>query len=333
MPPVQHIADNMHLYTCNDIDSSIIDAAAHWELRVNKIRRDISVAGSPERCEFRFVIECSDDRLYVLESVTGSDIDQKTRIISVLDFLSRKEMPGINPHLRTKHNVGIVQSDSRFWRMAPFVHGIPLNRSEYLFEAWRGPAMARFLIALGDKSEGISEVIPISRFSITDYIHHLVMQIKKHDPEVLDRITPVIQFLEKRFMKIHDRLPAGFCHGDFHPLNIIWSQDAIQAVIDWEFLGIKPEAYDAANLVGCIGSENPHGLLGDLVTGFICHLKAAGIMSDITWEMFVELVIAIRFAWLSEWLRHKDQDMIAQESIYMKLLMNNDTMLKTAWGI
>jgi len=98
-------------------------------------------------------------------------------------------------------------------------------------------------------------------------------------------------------------------------------------------IGIKPEIYDAANLVGCIGIENPEGLTGELACDFIAALKDAGLISDINREVFTEFVIAVRFAWLSEWLRHKDREMIELETVYMNLLTDNSGMLKNTWKI
>jgi len=41
----------------------------------------------------------------------------------------------------------------------------------------------------------------------------------------------------------------------------------------------------------------------------------------------------LRFAWLSEWLRHKDHGMIDFETTYMNLLVDNPDMLKNAWKL
>jgi len=139
--------------------------------------------------------------------------------------------------------------------------------------------------------------------------------------------------MENTFMSVHDQLPSCFCHGDYHPLNIIWSERGIRAVIDWEFLGYKPEAYDAANLVGCIGIENPQGLLGDFIQDLIRRLKAAALFEDISWEYFLEFVLSLRFGWLSEWLRKSDTEMIDLEIVYMNLLMDNRDTLRKAWKI
>ena len=49
--------------------------------------------------------------------------------------------------------------------------------------------------------------------------------------------------------------------------------------------------------------------------------------------MLLEYIIALRFAWLSEWLRHKDHEMIELETVYMKLLIDNANDLKHIWII
>jgi homoserine kinase type II len=316
-----------------EIDKSIKRASAHWNLRVANICRDIQVAGSPERCELRFVIECDDGGIYLIESVFESDLNRKRMIIDCLNHLSRKGLSGINTYIRHVKNEYITSCDGRFWQLSPFISGTVLRRPEYVFDKWRGRVMARFLTELGEKSAGLAGLIRPEIFSIKDYIYRLLCQMKENDPDVPDKIGTVLCFLEKRFMDVHDRLPVSFCHGDFHPLNIIWTDDSIKAVIDWEFMGIKPGIYDAANLVGCIGMENPGGLTGELVCDFITALKEAGLIAGLSREFFHEFVVALRFAWLSEWLRHRDREMVELEITYMNLLADNAEMLKTVWKI
>jgi len=311
-----------------EIDRLAAEAAGKWNLVVRRIRRDIQIAGSPDRCELRLVIECDSDRLYVLESLFEADADHKLEIIACLNFFSEKGLPEIVPYLRSETGRYIVTIGDRFWQLSPYVRGIPLIRPEYVWDGWRGEAMADFLIRQNILSKGIPFLKTLSVFSIADYIQKLVAQIRIHAPHVLSGIEPVIRFIEKRFIKVHDRLPVSFCHGDFHPLNVIWSPRGICAVIDWEFMGIKPEIYDAANLIGCIGIENPHALLGNLVRKFILGLKQSQWISNISWEVLIEFVIAVRFAWLSEWLRHEDREMIALETTYMRLLADNADALK-----
>jgi len=313
-----------------EIDYFAAEAARQWNLAVRRVRRDLQIAGSPDRCELRLVIECDAGRLYVLESLFEADAGHKLEIIACLNFFSEKGMTAIVPYLPSENGKYIVNSGGRLWQLSPFVGGVPLARPQYVWDGWRGEVMADFLIQQNALSRDIPYLKTLSVFSITDYIQKLITQIQAHAPHVLTGIGPVLRFIEKRFMKAHDRLPVSFCHGDFHPLNVIWSPDGIHAVIDWEFLGIKPQLYDAANLIGCIGIEDPNALLGNLVRRFILGLKQSQWISSAGWDVLIEFVIAIRFAWLSEWLRHEDLEMIALETDYMNLLADNADVLKKA---
>ena len=133
-------------------------------------------------------------------------------------------------------------------------------------------------------------------------------------------------------MEIHDRLPVSFTHGDYHPLNVIWSENGIKVVIDWEFTGYKPESYDASNLIGCIGIENPQALVGDLVKDFVKSLQEAEAFSNQSWGSLLEFILAIRFGWLAEWLRKYDREMIDLEVVYMNLLVDNAATLRKSWN-
>ena len=315
------------------MDNSIINAASQWDLDIRAIRKDIAICGSPERCEFRFVVECANNDLYVIESLAENEVNHKHMIIDRLNYLFARGLNGITPCLSAKDGRYIVKSDERFWQLSRFIDGIAVKRPGYVFDQWRGNVLAHFLIDLRRASLKMPGLESKTPFSITGFIHTLVNQIKNYEPELHKNLLPVIDFLEKNFMKTYDRLPAAFCHGDYHALNIIWSETGINAVIDWEFCGIKPEIYDIANMIGCIGIENPEALAGPLVTDFISGLKDAAIISDLSWTVLLEFCVALRFAWLSEWLRHNDREMIEMETVYMDLLVRNADDLKGIWKV
>lgn len=313
-----------------ELDLLAARAAARWQVSARRVRRDLHMAGSPDRCELRLVIESEDGRLYLLESLFEEDAGHKKEIAFCLDLFSEKGLSEIVPYRQSAAGGHIARSGGRLWQLSDYVCGVPLNRPEYVRDGWRGDVLADFLIRQHAASREIPYLKTLPVFSITDYIQKLVTQMRVHDPQVLDGIGNVVRRIEKRFVKLHDRLPNVFCHGDFHPLNIIWTPRGIGAVIDWEFLGIKPEIYDAANLIGCIGVEEPRALTGDLVLRFVRRLKQCGWISGAGWEALIDFVIAMRFAWLSEWLRHRDREMIALETTYMNLLTDHADALQDA---
>ena len=234
--------------------------------------------------------------------------------------------------MRDSRNREIIEYHDTYWQISPYIDGIDLQRPEYVFEGWRGEKLGDILVALNTVSHGEPVFHDKTVFSIKIYIDEMKEKLARHDPEILKRVTPIADFLEKDFMGIHDRLPTGFCHGDLHPLNIIWSNSGIKAVIDWEFTGYKPEIYDLAVLVGCLGIEDPDCLFGELVEQLIKKIRREKIYSDTSWDCLPEFVVALRFAWLAEWLRKKDDEMVELECVFMELLTDHIDVLKNAWG-
>jgi homoserine kinase type II len=314
-------------------DEKLEEIAASWGISVKAVRPHLIPPGSPERTLFRTVIEDVQGARFVLEEIPASARYAKMRIIRSLEFLSEKGLAGITPYRVDAEGNYLHSCDGGLWQLVPFIDGVPLDRQRYLYEGWRAQLLSRFLIELGEKSRGLPYFSLEERFSITAYILVLVSRIEKYAPALMPRVGRALAFLKREFLGVHDALPVGFCHGDYHPLNIIWGESDIRSVIDWEFSGIKPEIYDLANMVGCLGMEHPSSLVGDLVVKLIAQVKAAGIFADISWDHFIELVVALRFAWLSEWLRKDDRAMIALELDYLELLIENRDLLARAWAV
>jgi Ser/Thr protein kinase RdoA (MazF antagonist) len=69
--------------------------------------------------------------------------------------------------------------------------------------------------------------------------------------------------------------PAGWVHGDFHDLNVLWDGGRVAAVLDFDRVAVKPYAYElvrSATLTFCYGDER--GLALDLVAAFAAGYRA-----------------------------------------------------------
>jgi homoserine kinase type II len=302
-----------------------------WHVRLKKLHHNIPIQGSPERSVFRVVLEDNNGKYFVLEQIPVKSLEHKRQIAATLDFLAKNNLSRIQPYLADEKGRYVIKYKNNFWQMTPFVQGVTLDREKYMYEKWRGPVLADFLIELRRKSSGLPFFDPSKTFSLKDYVHKLIREINLYNKDIKDEIKDVAGFLEKNLIPMYEKLPVAFCHGDYHSMNIIWSADDIKCVIDWEFSGYKSEVYDAANLIGCLGVEDPQSLTGDLVKSFIADMKRAEIISNISWRYLVEFIIALRFAWLSEWLRRRDTEMIRLELDYMQLLIDNKSSLQKAW--
>jgi homoserine kinase type II len=305
---------------------------ARWGLRPVRLRPDIEIAGSPERSLSRMALEDADGSVHILESLDPSVIDRKREIARMIATLHPR-LPEARPCLTLPDGDFFARAEGRFWQAAPYVEGAPLLRPDYAGESWRGPLLAGLLVRLQAAALPMKERVGLSVFSAALFIRDLEQKIRAREAALHARILPAFAHLDASFFPVEAKLPASFAHGDFHPLNMIWSADGIRALVDWEFCGMKPEAYDAAILVGCLGMENPQFLLGDLVMELTSWLRRDAGYADRTWAAFFDLVLALRFAWLSDWLRRGDAEMIDLEAAYIGLLYENRGVFRRSWGL
>ena len=155
---------------------------------------------------------------------------------------------------------------------------------------------------------------------------------EKAYPKLAKKLMPSFVSLQKRFFPVHDSLPTAFCHGDYHPLNMIWGEDRIESVIDWEFCGLKPELYDVALLLGCLGFDDPDILIDDFVIQLVQKLRAAKLYASQSWEWLFELMATIRTGWMSEWIRRSDEEAMEMEVIYIDILVSQKEYILQRWA-
>jgi homoserine kinase type II len=302
-----------------------------WKIEFTGIRTDIEIPGSPERTVSRAVIQDGSGRLFLLEKFPAEKYSIRTQVAMAVGFLNRHGLTEALPYRKSDQGEFLpFFRDGRF-QLSSFLDGTDLKRPDYLDSSDMGKSFALFLARMQRASQGIETVLSFSQFSLKAYIYKLFSEMKIHDRPVYEQFLPFLRFLESGFMQAHDHLPLSFCHGDLHPLNVIWHQDQIKAVIDWEFTGNKPDLYDAANLVGCAGIENPNGLGMPMVMTFLEEIQKASVISETSRRFFPEYVLALRFAWLSEWLRKKDQIMLDMEETYMGILVDHMEEIRKQW--
>ncbi len=311
------------------------EVALTWGIDLLGARPDIPICGSPERCIDRLVIEDISGELFIVEQLAPENIPRKQRIAETLFRLRQSGIETVFPYLPVKGKDGevefIVPLSQGTWQVAPYVPGIALKRPDYVNDGWRGVALAAFLAELYEKTPALPGLRSEPPFSLTEFIENLMGRLAQHDPEVYAKTAPVHAYLKESFFPAHDSMPLRFCHGDFHPLNIVWTCIGIAAVIDWEFMGYKRELYDIANLIGCVGMENPSSLTRELVMTLLRELYRNGLLNRGDCDRLFDFVLAQRFAWLSEWLYKSDMEMVDLECVYIQLLYDRRSTLRNVW--
>lgn len=301
----------------------------------------MKIEGSPERVVARTVVRDIAGGRWILEQITEDNLARKKQIAEQLTALSTVGLQRIHPWTLTQENSFLqclekqqISSCSEFqtlekshWMLRPYIDGIPLNRETYLNDSWRMDALADFLVQL--RNHSVERSGPV--FSIVDYAENRMKAWRGRYPPLAEQLEGSFLKLKQNFFPLHDSLPVAFCHGDYHPLNIVWGERSIRSVIDWEFCGIKPELYDAALLVGCIGFEDPDNLIHDPVVRLVKTLQVAEYGSSESWGSFLDLAAMIRFGWMSEWIRREDRDACEMESVYIDILVDQQDYISNVW--
>ena len=279
-----------------------------------------SLQGSPRRVLERYIVK-ADDR-YILEKVSWIKRKRREEQANILEILVNDGLP-VERYLRAMDGAFIVEKDG-LWMLKEYVNGAELRRPLFLKDGWRGKIAAEFLLRMRSLSK--KDGIDVEGPHLPSFIEGLMKRLERKMPDVrtsledaYDSILPLLQ----RW----DAMPSSFSHGDYHPINIIWGEEKINAVIDWEFTGRKPELYDAASMLGCIGIEDADGLFSPFAGEFVGTLKK-GDFSESSWELLPELILATRFAWLDEWMRNRDEEMLGTELEYMAVLSENIASLR-----
>lgn len=314
-------------------DDELRRILALWSISMGRERTDLDLTGSPERTEWRTAVEAADGSVYVLEQIAAAKRPHRRRIADTLELLRNREVPAVDPYLSTAYGGMIGEVAGTYWQVMPFIEGVPLPRPDYIWDEWRGRALADWLVALRRAATDLPPG-PDDPFSIIAYYQGLLDSYARRLPKLRGELEPFVAHLvENGFVAAHEGLRTVFCHGDYHPMNVIWGEDGVRSVLDWEFMGHKYELYDAANMIGCAGMEHPEALLRGLVPAMLRRLRESGLFADDSWRWFSDYLLALRFAWMREWVVREDQEMINLELDYMFILLDNREAIRSAWGL
>ncbi|MFZ5427033.1 MAG: phosphotransferase [Thermodesulfobacteriota bacterium] len=328
------------------------DLLSNWSVAFARKRPDLAVPGSPERCLFRHVVEDASGGLWLLEQLAPGQAARREAIGQLLDGLASRGLHGLAPYRRTASGSFVCRDWGHFWQLSHFIQGVPLVQPDFLDYAAKGAALGGWLAALRRTSAGLPVPPGLFALDLPAYAAGLVERIglagesgpsgtsrapgaRPGKPEdtgnvrrdgtglrcVHARASALLPALAPLF-EAWPHLPRALCHGDVHPMNVIWggdSEPALLAVIDWEFAGVRPALYDMANCLGCLliegGSPDT-----PFARSFLSTIRAAGLLPGDQESLLPSMILATRFGWLSEWLRRRDDEMIDLELDFMERL-------------
>ncbi|MCG8529196.1 MAG: phosphotransferase [Desulfovibrionales bacterium] len=290
---------------------------------------DIVIPGSPERCLTRVVAEDTAGTLWLVEKLHAAQVSWRDTVGILLHKLVERQTPHVVAPALTANGASVAEHAIAPYQLTPFIHGTPLPRPAYCADAERGEAIGNFIAALQQNGKHL-DIPEQSTAPLPQYVQDTMATIRQRHPALHKELLPILSHLNE-FFTDYDELPAALAHGDCHPLNIIWNGKRIAGVIDWEFTGKKIVLYDAANCIGCVGFEHPNWLINGLCPALIATLYAQSQEFRASYQYLIPTIVALRFAWLSEWLRKKDTEMQQMELEYMHLLVTNRAEIEAYW--
>jgi Ser/Thr protein kinase RdoA (MazF antagonist) len=288
--------------------------------------------GSPERCLERRVLADARGRAWVLERLAPGQAVRREAVARLLRALARVD-PDLAARIPTYRPLAegqgfVLAAQGAAWQLSPFVPGLALPRPDYLDHAWRGAAVAEFIVRLHDVGGRLDAIPPAPQADLPALRDRLFAVTQRREPGLTPRLARYRTFLDG-LPELLAGQASSLAHGDLHPLNIQWGEREIRAVIDWEFTGARPLLYDAANCIGCAGFEEPSGLGRGFVTALVARLKEAWGAAALA--ALPDMVLAGRMGWLSEWLRAGDAELVGLELDYLDLLLDGRAELARLW--
>jgi len=303
-------------------DDVINAVLAQWGLDGAVELPNTVCGGSPNRVNARWAVG-KDGKVYVLESLPPSKAGSRLRQASFLEELTKNGCSRINPWLPTTDGQFGVHFGGEFWQLRRFAHGDLALPDSYSDDSWRGDALADFLLELRVNSSDTQDETP---FLLSKYIPKVMHSIHHKNAALYEDLLPITRELAP-FLESEPGFPMAFCHGDYHPQNIVWGDHCINAVIDWEFCGVKTAMYDLATLLGCIGMDCPENFSDSLVASLVRKLHESSWGARESWRWLPECMAASRIAWMREWCFMDNRELMVQELDYIWLILDNRDLL------
>lgn len=283
----------------------------------------LNIPGSPERASDRFAIKDTKNRKFILEKHHFWNKKRKTAIATNISLLKGQGYERCQPYLMSANNQTVEEFENRCWMVQPYVENDHLKRPDYLDNGEMGRNCARRLIEL--KNIDSSKLIDtVEGFCLKEHTENLLKKIEG-SRHVKKDISKILSVVRERFLPELDSVDKIFSHGDLHPLNILWKDNDVKVIIDWEFSGFRYEFTDVANLIGCLGFEHPTAFKRDFYLSLMDELDKNNYFSKKTRENIFLYVFGFRFsAWLNEWHKKNDIEMIELELDYLEILTTLD---------
>lgn len=282
---------------------------------------EADIYGAPSRMAGRAVVLDKKGDRYLVEKHHFWNLEKKRKIAENIDIINNAGFKECTPYLKNRDGLSVCEFRNRAWMVQPFIKNDKLKRPHYLNDGEMGEKAAETLLQLYEVTKNLKMNDMLPGFSLAEHTGNLILKIERSYPEIQNEIKDVIDIVEEILRKPDIGSRSLFCHGDYHPLNILWREKTPVSVIDWEFSGYRHPLTDIANIVGCAGFESWDAFDREFVKNFLQTIKFNKLFKHYKFEEFIRFILLFRFSgWLNEWMNDRDTGMMDREMKYLRKL-------------
>ncbi|EEM69047.1 MULTISPECIES: phosphotransferase [Bacillus cereus group] len=205
---------------------------------------------SPNRCWY---LKTNSGSFVLRKCVRNNNYDWLTYIANVTTQLYHTDFP-IQPLISSISGKNTILFENYYWQLRPFIEG---RYFELGNESDEQEAIKRLLelhnfkdIPVGPKNPntGIEAWIfePDKTFYKTKDALESCIENKMHDTHLKTYYMILENSLNILSADKYKELPMVFTHGDFHCTNLIYEQNTLVSVLDFDTAEIRPRVYDLA---------------------------------------------------------------------------------------
>jgi len=290
-----------------------IDIEKNWNIKPDKVEefKGLNPYSDEEKC----IINDS----YFLKSMPKEKLEQKEKEREVLNKLNQNNIPV----QVCEGNKTVVDGD-KIYQLFKFVKG---NSGTINYEKNSAIFLAQELSKLSKLPRDAKKE------SVQDVLEELKDELEEKIPEEYrNDLSITYNYLNKNLFPYLKYFDYKISHGDLHPGNILWKDDKVASIIDWQLFGLREELYDLAFLLGCIGIEEPDNFdskwVNELIENFVEHAKP----SKLAFSLLPELMIATRLNWLHKWvIIQDDKEIIEMEITLINIIITAANDIREKW--
>jgi Ser/Thr protein kinase RdoA (MazF antagonist) len=274
----------------------------------------------------------SDSDKFILKRKKDLKIVKKE--IFLLKHLEEKIFKQVSYPILNKNNNYYFIHEDKIYMIFSYINGEHIDLYKSNNKYFYTEQICEFLGKLHKSLEDIkSEILPSSNLlkTLNGYINSFI----KENPQKInsEKVLKIINYLNENFPTLYEKLPRQFIHRDFHVENVIFFEEKVTGIIDFEIAVEEVKIFDIAYFNSSILSEllknqNENEWVKYLKSSIKGYLEANTI-NDYEKEAFIYILLEIQMIFIVYFNSINDFKRLKEtEKILFYIFGNKNTIIE-----